>query len=172
MKLILRFLAFLWVASIIGAIAVRVARRETELIPDPDADDVRLSAILGPLSFHSTARAFRGGTLDCWYGGGVVDLRDAQLHPEGARLLVRALFGGGQILVPESWSVVSTVRGVGGLSDSRPARERPADAPLLAIEGPVLFGGFSVSSTMSEARARGLEQATAWQERHRPVAID
>lgn len=171
MKLIARFLAFLGIASIVGAIAVRVARRETELLPNPDADEVRLSAILEPLSFHSTAKAFRGGTLDCWYGGGVVDLRDAQLHPEGARLLVRALFGGAQILVPEAWSVVSTVRGVGGLTDARPTQERPADAPLLTIEGPVLFGGFAVSSTLSEAQARGLEQAKAWQERHRPVAI-
>jgi hypothetical protein len=54
---------------------------------------------LRSLAFHSTSQAFRGGEVECWYGGGVIDLRDAQLAPEGATLRVRAIFGGGQIVV-------------------------------------------------------------------------
>ena len=49
-----------------------------------DADDIAASAIFGPLDYHSTARNLRGGTLELWYGGGVLDLRDATLAPEGA----------------------------------------------------------------------------------------
>lgn len=171
MKTIARLIALLWgglmVTSILGTIAARAAKRRIVRIEDPDADEVRLVAIFEPLSFHSTATSFRGGTLDCWYGGGAVDLRDAVLDPAGARLQVRAVFGGGQIVVPETWRVTSKVRGIGGLGDGRKKVERPADAPHLTIEGSAIFGGFAVMSEMSEAEVRGLEEAVALQARRR-----
>ena len=113
-------------------------------------------AIFGPLEFHSTSRNFRGGRLECWYGGGVLDLRDATLAPEGATLQVRAVFGGGQILVPADWKVVSTVSGMGGLQDIRDAKGYAADAPELVIEGTLIAGGFAVSSVLD----RGADWAT------------
>ena len=109
-------------------------------------------AIFGPLEFHSTSRNFRGGRLECWYGGGVLDLRDATLAPEGATLQVRAVFGGGQILVPTDWKVVSTVAGMGGLQDIRDAKGYAADAPELVIEGVLIAGGFAVSSVLDRGR--------------------
>ena len=74
----------------------------------------RIAAIFEPLSFKSTASAFRGGTVELWYGGGIIDLRGATLAPEGAVITVKAIFGGCQIVVPASWNVVTHVRGVGG----------------------------------------------------------
>ena len=106
-----------------------------------------------PLDFRSTSRNFRGGRLECWYGGGVLDLRDATLAPEGATLQVRAVFGGGQILVPADWKVVSTVRGMGGLQDIREAKGYAADAPELVIEGILIAGGFAVSSELEDGSA-------------------
>jgi hypothetical protein len=130
-----------------AATAMNVKR---SLVPttDPSADQIVAVAIFGPLEFHSTSRNFRGGVLECWYGGGVIDLRDATLAPEGATLQVRAVFGGGQILVPADWKVVSTVRGMGGLQDIREAKGYAADAPELVIEGTLIAGGFAVSSEL------------------------
>ena len=132
-----------------AATAMNVKR---SLVPttDPSADQIVAVAIFGPLEFHSTSRNFRGGQLECWYGGGVLDLRDATLAPEGATLQVRAVFGGGQILVPSDWKVVSTVRGMGGLQDIRDAKGYAADAPELVIEGVLIAAGFAV---MSELKA-------------------
>ena len=115
---------------------------------DPSADEIVAVAIFGPLEFRSTSRNFRGGRLECWYGGGVLDLRGAALAPEGATLQVRAVFGGGQILVPTDWKVVSTVQGMGGLQDIRDAKGYAADAPELVIEGTLIAGGFAVSSEL------------------------
>jgi hypothetical protein len=151
----------LMLASIVGMLAVRAAKQHIEPLDTPDADDVRLVAILEPMSFRSTATSFRGGTVDCWYGGGVIDLRDAVLDPTGARLQVRAIFGGGQIVVPESWRVTSKVLGIGGLGDGRPQLDRAADAPHLSIEGVAIFGGFGVTSELPEAAARELDKAVA-----------
>jgi hypothetical protein len=132
------------------AAAATASNLKRSLVPttDPSADEIVAVAIFGPLDFHSTSRNFRGGRLECWYGGGVLDLRDATLAPEGATLQVRAVFGGGQILVPTDWKVVSTVQGMGGLQDIRDAKGYAADAPELVIEGFLIAGGFAVSSEL------------------------
>jgi len=131
----------------IGA-AIAAASRKQQIVPleDEDADEVRLVAIFAPVAFHSTATSFRGGTLDCWYGGGIVDLRDATLDPAGAHLEVKAVFGGAQIVVPRDWRVEIDVSGVGGARDVRPSHDFPVTAPLLSISGFVLAGGLGVSS--------------------------
>jgi hypothetical protein len=153
----------LTLTMIVGAIAAISMRGK--LAPtattDPDADEIVAVSIFGPLAFRSTAASFRGGTLDCWYGGGVLDLREATLGPAGATLRVRAVFGGGQILVPETWRVHPAVRGLGGVTDGRPVADRPADAPQLTIEGTVVFGGFAVLSEMPAEEARWMEKMEA-----------
>jgi hypothetical protein len=145
------------VGTATGMVAAAAAANNLKrtLVPttDPAADEITAVAIFGPLDFHSTSHNFRGGRLECWYGGGVLDLRDAVLAPEGATLQVRAVFGGGQILVPGDWKVVSTVRGMGGLQDVRGAKGYAADAPELVIEGLLIAGGFAVSSELEDGGA-------------------
>jgi hypothetical protein len=137
------------------AAAATAHNLKRSLVPttDPAADEIVAVAIFEPLDFHSTSRNFRGGRLECWYGGGVLDLRDAVLAPQGATLQVRAVFGGGQILVPAEWKIVSTVRGAGGLQDMREAKGYSSDAPELVIEGLVIAGGFAVSSELADGGA-------------------
>jgi hypothetical protein len=150
---IIRLVFISWVASmIVGAIAAMRAKRRIGPTTDESADDIVAAAIFAPLDYHSTARALRGGTLELWYGGGVLDLRDATLAPEGATLHVRAIMGGGQILVPADWRVVSNVRGMGGIQDVREAKGDAPDAPILTIDGLLIAGGLVV---MSEVDAFG-----------------
>jgi hypothetical protein len=73
-------------------------------------------------------------------------LRDAVLAAGGATMRVQALFGGAQILVPASWRLDVRVIGLGGVGDRRPHIDRPADAPMLRIEGWAVFGGFAIAS--------------------------
>jgi hypothetical protein len=157
-RLLAAIFAALMVASVAGTIAAFLAKRRIVPTTDPAADEVALVGIFGPLAYHSTAPAFRGGTIDCMYGGGVVDLRRATLHPEGAHLQARALFGGAQLIVPEDWQVTGNVLGLGGLGDARTRKGRPADAPRLTIDGMALFGGFGVTSEMPEEQAKWLKE--------------
>jgi hypothetical protein len=163
MKLIGRIIAIfsglLMVISIGGALVAVATRRRTIVVDAPDADEIHLAAVLGPLGFASTAAAFRGGTIDTIYGGGIVDLRGATLDPAGATLRVRAIFGGAQVVVPAEWQLVTAVRGLGGVGDGRPAVERPADAPTLRVEGFALFGGFGITSDVPEGAVEKLEAA-------------
>lgn len=170
-KRIIRLVVIGWVASmIVGMIAALKARQQVAPTTDESADEIVASAIFGPLAYHSTARHLRSGTLECWYGGGALDLRDAVLAPEGATLSVRAVFGGGQILVPADWRVVSRVRGMGALSDVRSAKGIAENAPTLTIEGLVFAGGFAVMSELDADGAEWLQKMEA-RRHHEPAAI-
>jgi hypothetical protein len=145
-----------FVGMIAAAFAALSIKRRLDPTLDESADEITAVAIFGPLAFHSTSKAFRGGEVECWYGGGVIDLRDAQLAPEGATLRVRAIFGGGQIVVPPSWKVVARVTGLGGIQDIREAQGHAAIDPELVIEGTLVAGGFAVSSEVAEEQQEWL----------------
>jgi predicted membrane protein len=140
-----------WLGTMAAALAVAVQRKqEVRPAAEPAADEIDLRAYFEPLEFRSTASAFRGGQVECWFGGGTVDLRDATLDPNGARLRVTAVFGGGTVLVPEDWVVETHVVGIGGAGDVRgrigQLPPRDPSGPRLVIEGKVAFGGFGVLS--------------------------
>ena len=75
-----------FVSMIVGAIAAMQAKRTIGPDTDEGADEFMASAIFGPLVYRGTANHLREGRLECWYGGGVLDLRDATLAPDGATL--------------------------------------------------------------------------------------
>jgi hypothetical protein len=155
---LLRLVIVGWIGSMVAAaIAAVTVKRQVTPTTDESDDEIAAVAIFGPLAFHSTSQAFRGGVLECWYGGGVLDLRDAQLAPEGATLKVRAIFGGGQIIVPVGWRVVSHVRGMGGIQDVRPTQGYSAIDPELVIEGLLIAGGFAVTSELAEGQVEWLQ---------------
>jgi len=164
-KRLIRLLVASWIVSMVAG-TVAAFRMKQRLGPNTDesADEIVASAIFGPLAYHSTSQRLRGGRLELWYGGGVLDLRDTVLDPDGAVLEVRAVFGGGQILVPADWKVISSVRGLGGLTDVRPARGHLDGAPKLAIEGVVIAGGFAVMSELDEDGADWLAGMEARQD--------
>jgi hypothetical protein len=74
---------------------------------------------------------------------------------------VRAVFGGAQLLVPESWQVTTRVLGIGGAGDGRPRMERAPDAPRLTIEGMAFFGGLGVTSDIPAEAVRSVREAVA-----------
>ena len=89
---------------------------------------------------------FRGGSLNAVFGGITLDLRQAQLAPEGANLGAFAAFGGVTILVPKGWRVnLSGLPIFGGLDNKTLQNgQLPEDAPTLNIQATVLFGGVDV----------------------------
>ena len=148
-----------WFSFMIGAAVYAVMKRRDAIPQDPKADEVDLVANFGPLEFHSESGAFRGGSVTTMFGGGELDLRDATLDPAGATIHMNALFGGGNLVVPEAWNVESKLIGIGGIGDGRPRVERAADAPTLRIEGTAVFGGWGITS--APADEEHLEPVTA-----------
>ena len=154
MKVIARLLGFLMLSSVVTmAVAASVAmqrKKDAPPAPDSDADEVDLRVYFGPLDYRSTSSAFRGGSIETMFGGGTIDLRGATLHPDGAHLRTTTVFGGGQILVPNSWVVETSIVGLGGVGDVRGSAaatpESDPTAPRLVVDGVVAFGGFGIMS--------------------------
>ncbi len=176
MKIVGRVIGLAWAGLMVAmaAAAVGALNVRRRIVPkdEPDADEVQLVATFEPILFESTASSFRGGKLDLWFGGGIIDLRNATLDPAGARLDVRAMFGGCQLLVPESWTVTTRVMGIGGAGDGRPKVDRALDAPHLTVEGTALFGGVGIASEIPEDAVRSLRDATAKRQRRSGLTPD
>lgn len=138
-------------SSLVGA---AVAKQRLPSVGTDVDDEIALTAILAPVEFESHATAFRGGSILLWYGGGDMDLRGVRLDPAGARLTVRAIFGGGRLIVPETWNVDLQMLGIfGGSTDQRPAFDRAPDAPRLIVDGLCVFGGLAIFSSKPEVDA-------------------
>jgi Domain of unknown function (DUF5668) len=92
----------------------------------------------------SHSKQFQGGNITAVFGGAEVDLRDTLPAP-GAQLDVFAAFGGVEVTVPQGWNVVT--RGLplfGGIENATAKDPVPADAPTLAVNATVLFGGLEI----------------------------
>jgi hypothetical protein len=158
---LLSVLLFGWFVFVFGAIAYAKLFGRASTQPDPDADELDLVATFGPLEYKGTSKAFRGGAVTTWFGGGGVDLTDVTLAPGGATLRVQALFGGGNLVVPEDWRVETRVLGIGGVGDGRPRGNPAPGAPTLRLEGYAIFGGWGITPAPANGDAAARADAAA-----------
>ena len=92
----------------------------------------------------SHSKEFQGGSISAVFGGAEVDLSDTVPAP-GAELDVFAAFGGVEVTVPQGWNVVT--RGLplfGGIENATAKEPVSPDAPILAVNATVLFGGLEI----------------------------
>ena len=149
-----------WFAFMVGAAVFAALKGQRAVAQDPAADEIDLVTTFGQLDFSSTSGAFRGGGVTTWFGGGTIDLRGATLDPAGATLRINAMFGGGNLVVPDAWNVEVKIAPIfGGVGDGRPKGDRPADAPTLRLEGKAIFGGWGITSAPADREE--LEGASA-----------
>ncbi len=103
--------------------------------------------VFGGGKVRVTSKKFRGGRWIAVFGGSQVDFTEAEPEGNEATLEILAVFGGGEIIVPQTWEVI--VRGValfGGHNDEtrRPVQEPTLPRKILLIKGAWVFGGFNV----------------------------
>ena len=109
------------------------------------SDFVHATVFLGSFNRNCTSQKFRGGDLTAIMGGGKIDLRDAQIAENPARLDVFALMGGIEIQVPTGWVVESRLTPVlGGFEDK--TKQDKQGTQRLVIDGTALLGGVTISN--------------------------
>jgi hypothetical protein len=145
--LLRNFIVVSVLAGIASAIGAYLAKGRLMPSGEPADDEIEVVAIYDTANLASTAPALRRARVTAWYGGGTLDLRDATLDPAGARLTVRAIFGGYRVLVPETWRVELTSVGIfGGIGDIRRKDLVAEGGPILTIDGFAVFGGVGILS--------------------------
>lgn len=96
-----------------------------------------------------TAKDFQGGRISAIFGGFKIDLSRADIAGDVAVIEVNAVFGGGEIIVPEQWVVLIEGGGVFGAFEDKTRHFQP-DASLptktLIVKGSAIFGGIVVKT--------------------------
>lgn len=110
-------------------------------------DDVAHAfSVFGGQKVVNESQQFRGASLTSFFGGVTLDLRQANLAPEGADVDVMTAFGGAGIVVPEGWHVSLSGIPIFGGFDDKTSGTRPQGGPELRVRGTALFGGVEVKN--------------------------
>ena len=92
---------------------------------------------------------FRGGSAFACFGGYQLDFTQSQIEGDTAVLEASAIFGGGEIRVPQAWNIIVEGSGIfGGYEDSTLHLPPPPGQPLktLVVRGTAIFGGVEVKN--------------------------
>ena len=120
----------------------RVGRQRA---PDT-ASDIDAFAIMGGVKRASASQHFRGGSCTAVMGGCELDLRQAVIG-EGSEAVIDtfAMWGGVEILVPESWSVeLKGIPIMGSFDDY--TRHPVGGGQRLIVKGMAIMGGVEVKN--------------------------
>ena len=93
-------------------------------------------------------QVFRGGHINCIFGGSEVDLTQATLADGVNELEVNTIFGGVTLIVPSDWRIQLKMTSImGGFADKRSyIKENPDTSRVLIIKGSTIFGGGELKS--------------------------
>jgi hypothetical protein len=84
-------------------------------------------------------------------GGSLLDFREAQLGPGVTNVMVLAMMGGVEIVVPPGLRVESNGIGImGGFEHAGHQPGSPADGPVLRISGVAIMGGVEIKERLSK----------------------
>jgi hypothetical protein len=138
---------FLGVTTGLMALGKLIARR-MEGQPEPDDPVVTIAAVWGGREFSSRADPLLSCSAVAVFGGIQLDLTAASPPPEGARIALRAVLGGIQVLVPPTWrlEIADGMRAGGVEAKVTPADDLPADAPTVLVEVSGRAGGVAIAA--------------------------
>jgi hypothetical protein len=143
----------LWPLFIVGgglSLILQSYEGKEDVVGMPGSANGNLNSfnVFGGTERRLKIKNFRGGQLFAVFGGFDIDLSESEIEGDTAVIDATAIFGGGQIRVPASWTV--DVQGIGifgGYEDS--TRHMPFDGmPLktLIVKGAAVFGGVEVKN--------------------------
>lgn len=137
--------------GILVAAGTRPRRSTPAQAPRPPIggpDTLRAQAYFSGVTEVVRSQRFQGGSAEAFCGGVRIDLRQAQLAAEGARLDLGATLGGIEVFVPGAWRVNVHARPVlGGVQNLTAAPAPGAEAgPLLEIRASAIMGGVTIKN--------------------------
>jgi hypothetical protein len=112
------------------------------------ANSLNDTVVFSGIKRNITTTDFQGGHITAIFGGADLNLRRASMVGDSAVLEVDAVFGGAEVKIPETWSVVMQGSGIfGGFTDEtvQPRHDTPG-LKKLYIRGSAVFGGVAVKN--------------------------
>jgi hypothetical protein len=107
-----------------------------------DQDGVlRVDVFLSTVSRRVTSQQFKGGEVVAVMGGGELDLREAKLADDRARLEINLIMGGITLRVPEDWAVEFQGTPIMGGVEDQTRRQAGEPKGRLIVTGVLLLSG-------------------------------
>lgn len=105
------------------------------------------SAVFGSVKKNVISKNFRGGEINCVFGGAEVNFMQADFQ-QNIELEVNAVFGGARLIIPPHWEIKSEMTAVlGGVEDKRPYHNNTvSQGKYLTLKGNAVFGGIEIKS--------------------------
>lgn len=113
-----------------------------------DNNYLQISSIFSGVNRTIVSKDFKGGKINCVFGGTNIDLTPADIQGE-AVLKFEVIFGGVKLIVPPHFTVINEIDGVfHGVDDKRRYSASTNSSPdkKLILRGSVLFGGIEIKS--------------------------
>lgn len=109
-------------------------------------DYLDIAAVFGGIKKSVYSKNFRGGKVTCVFGGGEINLLQADFTGT-AVLDMNAVFGGCTLIIPSNWQLkINTTPFFGGIDDKRQQPTVISYDKTLIITGGVVFGGVEIKS--------------------------
>jgi predicted membrane protein len=130
----------------------RILESNEESGEDPAAANpgsLNLNYVFSGTDRRIRSKNFNGGTISAVFGGFKLDLTRAEIEGDRAVLEANVVFGGGEIIVPESWVVVTEGSGVFGGFDDKTRHFQPdptQPVKTLVVKGAAVFGAVVVKN--------------------------
>lgn len=129
-----------------GALHPRPSRIRIGNSPNPSTSPhLNVTSIFADGNWTVTAQDFQSGYIRAVFGGFKVDLTQASMAADHASIDLDIVFAGGEIRIPDSWSVLMDAQPVFGACEDKTRRlQQPSTAKTLVLRGKVVFGGVEV----------------------------
>lgn len=130
----------------IGMLWQALSRRESPVVSENEFDSLY---VFGGGDRNINTKNFKGGSLFAVFGGYKIDFTHADMEGNQAVVEANAIFGGGEIRVPESWQVIVKGVGVFGAYEDKTRHFQPdASKPtkILVVKGVAMFGGIEIKN--------------------------
>ena len=111
-----------------------------------DSDLLEHSCLMGAFESRHTSKNFKGGNVSVVLGGAEINLREAELAPEGAVLYLSAIFGGIDIRVPTHWDIEVHPSAVLGGVGAKCSNTQASSSKRLVIHAHATFGGIDIKN--------------------------
>jgi predicted membrane protein len=111
-------------------------------------DRIDMDVVFSGFKKNIISKDFKGGQFSCVFGGGEINLSQADINGT-AVIEFKQVFGGLKLIIPPNWEVqtgdIDTV--FGGVDDKRPQQAVSGNSDkVLILKGSVVFGGIDIRS--------------------------
>lgn len=132
--------------NLAALVAALVARKRLPSFGEPSDGRFAVLAAMDGAEFVSETDALLQGSVVAFFGGVRLDLTAAEPAP-AAHLTLRSVFGGIDVIVPNTWRVEVAGRSVmGGVGNLTSPDDVDSEAPVLLVDALAVFGGIEIHS--------------------------